>query len=100
VRFALEAGDTFPVVREGIVEDFESDFTAEPGVAGAVDATHPARPKGSDDVVGAEPSAGGEGHEDARCRIQRIHPPPAQLDESLVKRDRIHPIGAQSRHFC
>jgi hypothetical protein len=51
--FALEAGFQGGVVGEVGGEDFDGDFAAEAGVAGAIDFAHAACADGGKDFVGA-----------------------------------------------
>jgi hypothetical protein len=57
--FAFEAGHAFDVGGEGGGENFEGDFAAELGIAGAVDFAHAADSEGAENFVGAELGADG-----------------------------------------
>jgi hypothetical protein len=62
--FPPEAGEPFAVGGEGLPQNLQRHVAIELRVAGAVDLAHAARANQRDDLVGAETSAGLEGH---RC---------------------------------
>ena len=59
--FAREPGQPLGVIGERVRQDFERDVPIQIGVPGAVDQPHPALADGRDDLVDAEPCAGGQG---------------------------------------
>jgi len=58
----LESREPVRVVGHGRWEDLEGDVTLQLAIAGAVNFSHPPRPKGRADLVRAESSAGEKGH--------------------------------------
>jgi hypothetical protein len=60
--FALEPRPAFRVCRQLIGQDLERHIPFEAAVASAIHLAHSARAKGGGDLVGAEPSARGQGH--------------------------------------
>src|SRR5688500_16759566 len=63
-RFALEAGEIFGVGGDPGEEHLDGDFAVEAHVVGAIHLAHAAGAKGGDYLVGADPSAGCQSHED------------------------------------
>lgn len=61
-HFLLEAAEPIGVSGEGRRQDLDGYFAAETEIAGAVDLSHASRADEREDFVGAEPSAGREGH--------------------------------------
>ncbi len=59
-RLLLEAADALGVGAQGGGEDLDRHVAPEARVPGAVDLPHPARAERADDLVRAEPRAGGE----------------------------------------
>ncbi len=62
LRLLLEAAQAVGVGGEGGGEDLDGDVAAEAWVLRAVDLSHAARADGGEDLVGAEPGAGCQGH--------------------------------------
>ncbi len=62
LRLALEAHQAIGVRRERLGRHLQRHVAIELRVAGAVNLTHTADPDEGDDLVGAEPAAGDEGH--------------------------------------
>ena len=61
-RFLLEALQAFRIGGERGRQHFDGHVAAEPRVARAVDLAHPAGANEREDIVGAEASAGSQGH--------------------------------------
>src|SRR5262245_51932499 len=50
-RFVLEAGQSIGVARKRLCQNLDGDVSSKPGIARAVDLTHPARAEGRNDFV-------------------------------------------------
>ena len=66
----LKSGEAIRVAGKGVGQDLQRHVAAQLCVARAIDFTHRAGAQGSDDLVGAEATAWGEGH-GLRGRIPR-----------------------------
>ena len=74
LRLALEPSESIRIAGDGRRHDFDGDLAPEFGIASAVDLAHAAGADGAQHIVGAEPSAGSEGHDGrdyviGACRI-------------------------------
>ena len=63
LRFALEAGQPFGVVHEGVGQDLQRDIAVQLGITGLVHFAHAACTDGGEDFVGAEGGAGLKWHQ-------------------------------------
>jgi hypothetical protein len=61
-RFALKARDPLRIVAEPVGDNLDRDVAAQPGIAGAIDLSHPAGPDGRVDLIQADANAGLERH--------------------------------------
>ena len=62
LRFAFEPRQPVGVERKGVWEDLERDLAVQPGIARAVDLTHPADAQSTGDFVRAKASAWSQRH--------------------------------------
>jgi hypothetical protein len=62
LRVACESREPIRIARERIGHNLSRDVPIQLGIAGAVDLSHAARADEREDFVGAEASAGREGH--------------------------------------
>ncbi len=88
---ALEAKPPVGIRGERGRQRFDGDRAAQACVPGAVDLAHAARPKGREDFIGAEASAGREGHGAADILSRPRDGDPSRRPEA--HRDRIANIG-------
>ena len=58
----LETLHPLRVLRERLGEDLDGHFALQLRIVRAIHLTHPAHAQGAQDFIGAETSAGGEGH--------------------------------------
>jgi hypothetical protein len=56
--FLLKPIQTFRILGKLGRQDLDRDFTSEPRIPRPIDFTHPARTKGSDDLVRPKPGSG------------------------------------------
>ncbi len=62
-RLALETLTEFDIAGQMLGQHLDGDSAVELSVVREIDLPHPARAEQADDLVAAEPGAGGEGHQ-------------------------------------
>jgi hypothetical protein len=90
---ALEANHAVRIAGERLWEDFQRHVTAKARVPRAIHLTHPASANRAQDLVGSQPSSGGQGH---LAILRRVY---LQTPQEQSKQMRRHGIDPEIRNF-
>ena len=79
-RFPLKPRHSFRISNEGLRQDLDGDIAIEPRVARPIHFTHPASPKGGENLVRTEARAIGQGHQSGMILV--VAPRPGKWRET------------------